>query len=524
MSASSKKKLRREQEAAKMTEKQLAAQKEAKKLNLYTIAFVVVLLVLLVTAIVVGIRQTIVTSGIREKNTIALTVGDHEVSNAELNYFFMETAQSYSSYASMFGLDLTKPLNEQVMDETTGLTWADSFLATSKDEVTAAYAVADAAAAAGYTLSEDEIKAIDDQIASLDVYAMMYGYADGEAFLKANYGYGATPENYREYLELRTLQNSYYNHYGQSLTYGESELRAMEEDNYNAYSSYDFNTYYLAVSRFEDEAAAEEAARSLTAEEIDSVEALDAAIAGLSINADTGAASTANNTVFTSINTTYADWVTDEARQAGDKAYFENTSTTTDDEGSETTTVSGYYVVYFNGSSNNETPLKNVRHILLSFEHDHDASEEHDHSTDDYTDEEKAAAKANAESIYQEWKDGGATEELFAELANNKSADSDGISGGLYEDVYPGQMVTNFNDWCFDDSRKPGDTDIIETEYGYHIMYFVGDSDLTYRDYLIQTELRNADLQEWYNGILDSVTPVDGDSKYVSMDLVMNAG
>ena len=34
MSASSKKKLRKEQEAAKMTEKQLAAQKEAKKTSL----------------------------------------------------------------------------------------------------------------------------------------------------------------------------------------------------------------------------------------------------------------------------------------------------------------------------------------------------------------------------------------------------------------------------------------------------------------------------------------------------------
>ena len=40
MSASSKKKLRKEQEAAKLTEKQLTAQKEAKKTSLYTTAFV----------------------------------------------------------------------------------------------------------------------------------------------------------------------------------------------------------------------------------------------------------------------------------------------------------------------------------------------------------------------------------------------------------------------------------------------------------------------------------------------------
>ena len=36
MSASNKKKLRKEQESVKLTEKQLTAQKEAKKLKLYT--------------------------------------------------------------------------------------------------------------------------------------------------------------------------------------------------------------------------------------------------------------------------------------------------------------------------------------------------------------------------------------------------------------------------------------------------------------------------------------------------------
>ena len=68
MSASSKKKLRREQEAAKLTEKQLTAQREAKKTRLYTVAFVAVMAVLLVVAIVVGVNQTITANGIREKN------------------------------------------------------------------------------------------------------------------------------------------------------------------------------------------------------------------------------------------------------------------------------------------------------------------------------------------------------------------------------------------------------------------------------------------------------------------------
>ena len=49
MSASSKKKLRAEENAAKLTEKQLSERKEAKKLRIYTIAFGVVLAVMIVT-------------------------------------------------------------------------------------------------------------------------------------------------------------------------------------------------------------------------------------------------------------------------------------------------------------------------------------------------------------------------------------------------------------------------------------------------------------------------------------------
>ena len=34
-------------------------------------------------------------------------------------------------------------------------------------------------------------------------------------------------------------------------------------------------------------------------------------------------------------------------------------------------------------------------------------------------------------------------------------------------------MVAEFNDWCFDTSRKTGDYGLVKTSYGYHVMYFV---------------------------------------------------
>ena len=118
MSASDKKKLRREQEAAKMTERQLADQKEAKKLKLFTTLFIVVLAVIVAIAAIFAGSQLISTSGMREKNTAAVTIGENELSNAQLNYYFIDAVNQfynqYGSYASMFGMDTTKPLNEQV--------------------------------------------------------------------------------------------------------------------------------------------------------------------------------------------------------------------------------------------------------------------------------------------------------------------------------------------------------------------------------------------------------------------------
>lgn len=109
-----------------------------------------------------------------------------------------------------------------------------------------------------------------------------------------------------------------------------------------------------------------------------------------------------------------------------------------------------------------------IRHILLAPEVEDGASEA--------TDEAWAAAKTEAERVYALWQDN-PTEEYFAELAAEYSADGNAEDGGIYENVYPGQMVATFNDWCFDSARVSGDTGIVETQFGYHIIYFVETTD-----------------------------------------------
>lgn len=119
----------------------------------------------------------------------------------------------------------------------------------------------------------------------------------------------------------------------------------------------------------------------------------------------------------------------------------------------------------------------NVRHILIAPEGG--TTDESGQTT--YSDEEWAAAEAKAQEILDGWKAGDASEESFSELAGTYSTDpGSNTKGGLYEDVAPGDMVEEFNDWCFETGRASGDTGIVKTKFGYHIMYFVSASEDLY--------------------------------------------
>jgi len=118
-----------------------------------------------------------------------------------------------------------------------------------------------------------------------------------------------------------------------------------------------------------------------------------------------------------------------------------------------------------------------VRHILLVPEGGTTAED----GSVTYSDAEWEACRQAAQDILDQWLAGDATAESFAELANTHSTDpGSNTAGGLYEGVFEGQMVPAFNDWCFDESRAYGDYDLVKTEYGYHIMFFVGSQDIWY--------------------------------------------
>ena len=548
MSASDKKKLRKEQNAANMTERQKKANKEAKQLKAYTFTFIV--LMVLVVAIFLGITLRTPVTGLINRATTAIVVDDHKLTTVELNYFYKDYIQSfadqysdYGTYAYTYlqlytGLDVSKPLNEQTYNNETGETWADYFVTAAKDNAKWAYGLYNKAMAEGFQLTDTEQSNLDLMESNLETVATYYGYSNAAAYLRGVYGPGATVKSYLEYSRINSIANSYANEYYTGLEFKDADYRDYEKDKMVDYNSYSFSYYYCSVNDFltfngggtvekdedgnetttytdeQKETArkdAEAAANALAVADNNTLDKLNAAIKGLDLHKDKSesdlatVAATENKLILSGSiqNADFKKWITEDGRKAGDITTIEIKS----GEG-EDATVSGYYVLLFQELNKNEQPLANVQHILVKF-----VGGTTDSSTGEttYTEDEKKETKEKAEAILDEFLKGEKQDsEAFGKLASSKSEDTGSAStGGLIEDIYrDSNYVQSFKDWALDD-RKVGDTGIIESEYGYHVMFYKEDDEFTYRDYMIDIDLTNERYQEWETAIMDAVTVTD---------------
>lgn len=554
MSASSKKKLRKEQQAAQLTEKQLTEQKEAKKLRNYTMGFVIAMAVVLVIAIVAISVTAFMNSGIRERGAEAMTIGEHTLSNAELNYFYVDAIsrtynewyQQYGQYTDMyvswiFGLDVTMPLDQQNYDAKN--TYADYFTDMAVEDAKSVYAVYDEAVASGHTRTEDEIDSVDETIEAMKAFASGNGMTFGK-YLKAMYGNGAKADTFRSYLDVVSVASSYQSKYHDSLTYDAEALSAYNKEHFDEFSSFSYTSFLVNTDDFitggtEDEdgnttysdaekaaalKAAEEAAKAIVASGADTTEKLDEAIKAQDAYKDdsTAKGTESNDSLYTSINEKIAQWLTEKDRKVGDIGYVPYVVTGTDADGNETETTEGYYVVVMRDRNDNIMQLVNVRHILIK--PTANTKNEEDGTTFSSL-AEWEEAKKKIEAIRDEWLSGDKTEESFAALATAKTEDTGSkTTGGLYEDITPGSMVEEFDEWIFDAARKAGDYEIVESTFGYHLIYFVSTSEESYRDHMMTHTMREDDYAKWHEGIVEAVTAEVIDTSLLDRDRIISNG
>ena len=123
---------------------------------------------------------------------------------------------------------------------------------------------------------------------------------------------------------------------------------------------------------------------------------------------------------------------------------------------------------------------------------------------EDDSEEAWEQCRVKAQELLDQWLDEDGTEEGFARYAALNTEDPGSMAtGGLYTGIYVGQMVEPFEDWCFDDSRQPGDSGLVKTDYGYHIMYFVASHEVwisNVRDAMVyerSLEIVNGAVEKW---------------------------
>lgn len=504
MSASREKQNRQELAESGVIDPQTAEANEQKKKEkrsntLYTVIGVAFL--------IVAIMAVIWRSNIIPKTATAATVDGEKYTAGEVSFYYhnsyISLVNSMSYMLSYIGLDTTTSLETQTVNETAaallgieaGQTWHDYFLDSGLHQLATVQAALKQAKEEGFVYPDSVQEVYQANMDGLDETAASYGMSV-EELISSNFGTMVTPEIYSEQL-LRMIQYSTYaSAFEESLVYSDSELQAAYEADPDAYDSVSYEYIFISgaaesttdadgntVSPTEEEsAAALEEARAAAESILAAYQSGGNLEALAEANEDASYTKTENGAYSGSVMT---EWLFDEARKSGDSTVLESGT--------------AVYVVVFHDRYLEEYNTIDVRHILIQPEAGTLTAEDEGYEAEQ--EELNAAAKARAEEIYAQWKAGEATEDSFAALANTESSDTgSNTNGGLYTQVAQGEMVPVFNDWCFDASRKAGDSGIVyaeSTNYsGYHIMYFVGDN-IPYWEALVTYDLKVADYSEW---------------------------
>ncbi|MEA4920698.1 MAG: peptidylprolyl isomerase [Clostridiaceae bacterium] len=484
-----------------------------------------VLIGLLVAAFVgVGIFGLLSTTGVLMDKLTAFEIGDQKISALDYKIYYKTAEinlinQYGSTLQTYYGVDLTKPLETQAYGDGT---WGDYLHSSTKSKLTETYTLYLEALANGYELAGDEDPIYQGKMAEYRATAALYNM-DLDKYINAVYGSAADLSDLQRIAKIEATADKYYNDYTESLKISDTDIQNYYSANKLTFDKADYRSFdfpyetvkYTAPAEGktveEGKPKSEEEATTMTQANIAAAQAKadeflskitdEASFSSLAkeyANANDAdkyaddSATLTTNADLSSTNSKVVTWCADDSRNAGDKG--------TVDSGSSIT------VVYFINRYLPEVSTATTRHILIKATA----------ASENATAEEKAKAetaltdaKAKIEEINKEWESGEKTEDRFAQLAMKYSDDAGSVQkGGLYKDFSEGSMVAEFNDWVFDSSRKSGDTGIVKTTYGYHLIYFVGNGDYAWK-VSARTSLINSAYSEYYKGISTKYATAD---------------
>jgi len=450
----------------KRQRKEAERKKELRKGRLYALAFCLIG--------VLALALAVWNSKLIQRNAPALKVGSETYTAGDVSYFFWNiysnamTDESDTSYIR-YRIDTSKSLRSQ--DSGYGGTWYDYFENIAVSSLSAYALRAQQAKASGFEAAAEEDAAVAEATAALKATAEAGGYTSA-GYLKSLYRSMVTQKTLERNIRMCALADAYTQSFRNTVTVTDEQIAQEGRDNADLYSYVDFE--YAAFSTSAD--SADTSAASVESAKASADMLLERYRTSGSFEAVTEDLGGYYQHVKYGRYATYYSsdpgaWLFDDARKDGDTSVEPLADGT------------GYYVILFHGKHLSDFHPVSVRHILVS-------------------DEERA------KTLLQSFESGDRTETSFAALATANSIDSgSSADGGLYANLYLGDTVEPFENWCFDPARKPGDTGIVQTDYGYHVMYFVETNERLAWQIGAQTTLEMNAYNDWLATFSSGVEP-----------------
>lgn len=394
-------------------------------------------------------------------NGTYIKVSGEKITRLEFDYNYNLALNNYmnqyGTYLSYMGFDLTGDLSQQMYSQ--DLSFKDFFEEMAVNNIIQNRALKAEAKAAGFTYdASDDYK---EYISYMKKAAQTAGMTESD-FVRENFGAYATTSRLKKIVMEGLEVSAYYDSVAEAKTPSDDEAKAYYEENRDSYDSIDYRVTIVdaqlptepteladPVEEKTSDAASTDAAASSDTE---TYQPSDAEIEFAMKEAKAEATSLENaiakdgelkeNVKRSSLASVIREWLFDSARKSGDTTIIE-------DEANYR-----YYVLAFEDRYLDETPTVDMRAIIL---------------TDD-----------SAEQVLEEWKNGAATEDSFAELADRyNSTDITTVQGGEFSSLSVSGVSEELRDWLTDSSRAYGDTAVIspaEEDYTY-VVYYVGTGD-----------------------------------------------
>lgn len=429
---------------------------------------------------------------------VAMKVGKTNVSVGMYNYYYNGVVNNYKQYAQngYIELDINSDYATQYTVDKEGnkVSWLDLFKQDTEKQLQYVIAFYQAGVDAGLKLTEKQQASIDEEIKAIETKASE-SKISVEDFMEKQYGKNFGVETLKKAREQFYIANDYYNQKFIQDEVNEKEFNTYLENNKNKYYSTKFACVEMIYDTKDENAAANSKALAekycSEIKDIDSLKAIIPEASGELINkyVENGYFETKEEAVKAlekSIEITktgaeiesnfgkdITNWLMSSETPVGATNYY------VDEE------YGFIYIFLKTGEPKfDETEVYSVRHILVTpkSENKNESDGAENQAKKEYTEEEWKAALDSANAILDEYNSGDKTEVSFAILAEKNSDDTEstslgtrGFYGGAIEGTPLGEMVPEFEGWATDDARKYGDVEIVKSQFGYHIMFFMND-------------------------------------------------